>query len=610
MKLLLLLAFSTLLPLAWAKDPTSHRSLSELLEDIRDPLFKSSDRLNILNHSRSKMAQLLGRELKVKPDELNRHFVTHQTKLQHLYQGGWYDLQTQFYTTLHQESFHQKWLRLQQQQKISSYGQNIADAMISHLGTYSPVKEGRFYFRWSNISVALGGRNREFQVPFFLMANTAQDLLKIEAHVPYEELFPSHLTESRLQPRLQTFVKRLGERKREEYQILGEKLVLIQKSYVRAVANAAKTVASFHYLTGDKSRSQTQQIVKNFLATQCADCLVKEREDALKAAMLYVDSKKPEMVYPVANLAELSTTLCTSLKEHGYQFNAPKDKKISATNHAALLKTIHEQDLGLIFLTKAMNHLDNAGEPTSTKLNCTQPTSASNVSLLRSAIQEAQENIEKYTTDLNERVVKSYFSNGGMDRVLQYLVQTNPAAVTEASMVFPQGINHIMATLQLLDKNIELRRKVDEAVCFGSLIIGLGLVVSGVGTPQGVAMLIGSTLVWKGVIGGVYFIARGAQERNFLKGVQIARKGTKVILSDANLRMHYHDYRRHRIEIVKEFASSIIFYNKFFKAGLMKMGDPAKVNNAVKNIIFKAKAGGWDFTDDQIQDHILELIVS
>ena len=95
--------------------------MENLMVDIRDPYFHSSDRKKYLQHVQTKMQQKLAQEMNVTTDKLSQSFVQDQKKMNLLWAPGWIELQTEFYTTLHQEVFYQRWQTKTKDKKILNF---------------------------------------------------------------------------------------------------------------------------------------------------------------------------------------------------------------------------------------------------------------------------------------------------------------------------------------------------------------------------------------------------------------------------------------------------------------------------------------------------------
>jgi hypothetical protein len=96
---LMLLSAST-----WGKStPTTHQSLANIMTEVRDPYFTSNKRLYYLQFVQTSMQLKLARELNVNKKDLSKSFMTNPKNMNLLYTDPWFDLQTEFYTTLHQE---------------------------------------------------------------------------------------------------------------------------------------------------------------------------------------------------------------------------------------------------------------------------------------------------------------------------------------------------------------------------------------------------------------------------------------------------------------------------------------------------------------------------
>lgn len=619
MKLIILILFGLSLP-AVGKDLATHQSLTDLLEEVRDPVFNSATRKQILEFSRRMMVKKLSNELNTPEDELSLAFVKNPAKSATLLQDPWIDLQTQFYTTLHQENFYQRWVGLQKLVKFTDYGKSINSTMMAHWGEYSPVDEGRFYARWSNITINTSGKNKQYKIPYFLMSSKTQDLIQMEAHVPYEELFSK--TE------LAAFLKNTPQATRTQRQEIAEKMSLNRQIYIRAVANAAKTVASIHYLSGLMNRETTNSKVGTFMNNFCSECTAGEKRAYQLAAMTYVDNVKETM--STTTLSGVLKNFCSSLKANQYYWNVDRLKptpveiladqrklidyyivhKLKKKNAEAIAKTILAQDMGILFLTNSINVLDKMQEPVGTRLGCTTKSEKMDLAHIRASIEEAETNIESYIQQAGRLIQNSRYKLASTNSTLDYFVQTNQSATIEAASNFPQGIGWTLKTIAEMDQNVARRRKTDKMVTWGGTIIGIGLTLTGIGAPEGVAILISTAGVVKGLAAGSYYLVRSQQEKKFAREMRIA-KGGSAGLSDANLRAHYKDYKSLKVSYIKEFASSAFNFVQLHRLALKRTnGDIKRAHTVLQRVMETAKETGKEEAIGKLQEMVIEIAVT
>lgn len=616
MKPILLMLLAVTLP-AWGK--ATHQSITAVLEEIRDPIFNSADRKGILSYSRLMMARKLATEMGVSEAELNLAFVKNPTKAELLLRDPWYDLQTQFYTTLHLENYYSRWVALQKLHKFSAYGLSLHSTMMAHWGRYSPVDEGRFYNRWAKIGIKSGGVTRNFNVPYFLMSPNTMELIQMEAHTPYTEIFESKTAQA-------NFNKNTTALPRLQKQELAEKLEFNRRIYIRAVANSAKTIASIHYLTGESNRHQTESKIASFLEGFCDGCTVSEKREYKKAALTYVDIMKKAM--SVTSVPDLTKSFCKSLKQNSYHWNVDKLKptplevaldnkklinyylvhKLKTKNREALAKTILSNDMGILFLTRAINVLDKMNEPIGTKLGCVAGTNARDVAFVRASIEEAETNIETYVVRINRKLKESGYNLTDATNTLEYFIQTNQTASIEAAATFPQGIGYVLKSIVELDRDIKRRKTTDTAIAWGGTILGVGLTLTGIGAPEGVAVLVATAGIVKGLSAGSYFLVRSQQEKQFATDLRLAKNGGAG-LSDANFRKHYKDYKSLKVSYIKEFAGTAISFITLHRLALRHTGDVAKANTVLKRVIETAKTTGKEEAIGKLQEMVIQVAV-
>jgi hypothetical protein len=161
-----------------------------------------------------------------------------------------------------------------------------------------------------------------------------------------------------------------------------------------------------------------------------------------------------------------------------------------------------------------------------------------------------------------------------------------------------------------LDKDVKRRKRIDKAVAWGGVVIGVALVVSGIGAPEGVAVLLTVASMTKGAISGAYHLARSQQEKKFHKELSIARAGlgTSFYL-DGNLSQHYSEYRDLRTQYLVDFAGAIYSFGKIHYAAISKVGgDVPKAHGLIKGTMQKCKVVGKDMTQEEITGAILGAV--
>jgi hypothetical protein len=621
----------------WAKTvPATHKSLENLMVDIRDPFFKSDSRKKYLQVVQTKMKQKLAKELNTTTDKLSKAFIDDPTRMDLLWGTGWIQLQTEFYTTLHQETLYNRWVTKTKDKKITAYGKNISDSMIFHLGKYSGVKEGQYYNKWNDISVTKAGKKKNYRVPSFVFGSDTNALLGFEPHTSYKYLFPKEAKASLGNPSLSTFLKNAGDKSQEEYQTLAEKIQLNHRIYIRAVANAAKTVASIHYLTGEYSLTQTELKVSAFIDGFCDGCSQKEKDDYKASAISYVTKTEKSFSQKFKGSVDVVTSFCNDLKSNFYIFDEPPKEepvlpygkvyiavqdntrvdqshvhaKMTVHKINALRKTIQEHDLGILFLTNTLTQLTSDRQPFGTFLGCRPDTLTSDTKAIGKAIVEARKNVEQYISQINQKIRTSTVSLKSATETLEYFTQTNVSATSEAVMTFPLGINHVVDSMYQLDRDVKRRKRIDKAVAWGGTIIGVALTVSGIGAPEGVALLLAVGAMAKGVIAGSYHLYRSQEERAFYRELVSAKVGlgNNFYLGE-NLQKHYSDYRNLRISYIMDFAGAILSFAHIHKMALTRTsGNVPKAHSLIRKCMDTLKASGQDIAQDQLAETILTSV--
>ena len=624
----------------WGKS-TNHtkQSLTSIMTEARDPYFKSADRIKYLQIVHTSMQKILAKELSTSPTNLSKQFIEDPKKMDLLWASPWIELQTEFYTTLHQEVLNQRWNEKLQKKKVSNYGKYLTEAMIYHLSKYSGTKEGRLYNRWNNLKIDSQNQTKNHRVPLFVFSNSTKSLLSLGAHTSYEQLFPKEGQETLTNPSLSTFLNKTGKKSREEYQALAEKIQLNHRIYIRAVANAAKTIASIHYLTGEFSLPQTESKVASFIYGFCDGCSKKEKDDYRKSAISYVVKKKKELSQEYRGSKDIVTSFCKDLKHNGYLFDEPvKEKpvgpfkyeiptmaidntrvdrtsihtKISMMKMEAVRKTVAEHDLGILFLTNNLSRLNEVTKrPSGTYLDCTPASLASDTMSVRNSIAEARKNVELYISVINQKISVSSLNSHSPTETLEYFTQTNVSATAEAVMTFPQGISHVVESVLELDHDTRKRKRIDKIVVWGGTIVGIGLTISGVGAPEGLAILLAVGAMTKGAISGVYHLYRSNEEKAFFKQLSITKSGLgSNFYLDENLSAAYDTYRDLRMNYILDFAGSAFSFVNIHRLALTRTaGNVTKAHGVLKNCFNKAKAIAEDIGIEELESLVITTAI-
>ena len=624
---------------SWAKSvPATYESMENLMVDIRDPFFDSELRKKYLQLVQTQMQQKIAKEMETTQDQLQKYFIADPTRLNLLWAPGWIELQTEFYTTLHQETFKERWVTKTKEKKVTDYGKNITEAMLFHLKKYSGVKEGLLYNRWNEVSSMKGGKKTTSRIPFFAFTKDVHSLLAMDAHTPYENILAKEKNSTSGNPSLSTFLKGAGEKTREQYQLLAEKIQLNHRIYIRAVANGAKTVASVHYLTGEYTLTQTEAKVSAFIEGFCDGCSRKEKEDYKSSAISYVTKTKKSLNQTYSSGKDVVNSFCTDLRNNLYQFDEPEEKaptvagyrdvyiavqdntrvdrshiyaKMQMMKIEAIRKTIQEHDLGVLFLTNALTRLSERREPFATFLGCRPESLARDLVSFSRAITEATHNVEKYITNINQKMKDSTASLKMANETLEYFTQTNVAATAEAMMTFPQGIGHTIDSILELDRDVRRRKRTDSIVAWGGTIIGVALTISGIGAPEGVALLLAVGAMAKGAISGSYYFYRAQQEKEFYKELSKAKVGlgNNFYLGE-NLQQHYSRYRSLRINYIVDFAGSILSFAQINKIAVIKTsGNVPQAHGLIERCMRVLKASGENVAQGQVVQAIMTAAI-
>ncbi len=610
---------------SWAKSKdNTHRNLSELLQEIRDPVFASKNRKEILDFSLRIMKNKLAQELSIPKEKLTQSFTLQQTHSARLIQAPWADLQTQFYLTLHQENYYQRWIRLQKLVKFSDYGKSINQSLMFHWAQHSPADEGRFYSRWHKISITKNAQTRHAKLPYFLISDKIQDLISLEAHVPFEEIFPTKAV-SGIHTDTAAFLKNTQSLSRIQRQELAEKMELNYRIFLRAVTNGAKTIASLHFLSGESKRHSTELQVKSYLDRLCLGCSGQLKKEIQIAAMTYVDGQREFIIHD--NLSSVRSELCSTLKNKRYLWNAENlgptpleilldDSKmidyiifhsLAERNINVITEIISNNPMGLLLLTKSMSLQNKQGLPIGTKLGCVQATIKQDESKLKSAVAEAHLHVEAYIKRVRDLVIKSRFKLRETNSTLEYFVQTNQSATTEAIATFPQGIGWTLKALAELDQDVSRRKKTDAIVTWGGTIAGVALTISGFYAPEGISLLLSTAGFVKSMSAGTYFMIRTGQEKKLFRDMLLSKEsGAK--LSNANFKKHYTEYKSLKVAFLKEYTQGVVSYVRIYKTAVTAAGgNLEKAASVIKKLIKISKAVGKDIAEEKMQEKVIEL---
>lgn len=590
--------------------------LKDLLIEVRDPVFTSEERKEVLREVQDKMIRSLAKEAKVPEENLKKYLKENIANTVLLFSGPWPDLQTQFYMTLHHETLAERWVELKPLVKFTSYGEGIFNTMMGHLGNFSPEAEGRYYLRWQREKGKESKAYESYTYPFFLLSNEVKHLLVTEPNIPYGDLLPKKDL-----PDFQLKTSKLQLKKRQE---LAEKVILVQKIYLRAIANSAKTIASLESLKVDQERTKTEERVTTFVDRLCVQCTKKEKNEYVTGAMNYL--QYVGKVSPLNSLGTLTKDLCGTLKKSGYVWNIDKLKptpvevfldqrklfnyytlhKLKDKNKKALARSIIDHEFGTLFLTNSINVLDKALEPIGTKLACLEETAESDQAHVQNAIGEAVSHVEAYIERLNKLMSSASYSLPGTSEIVDYFVQTNQAATVEAIVTYPQGIGWVLKSIAELEQNVAQRKKLDAVVSWGGAIIGVGLTLTGLGAPEGVAILLSTAGVLKGLSAGTYYAVRANQEKSFAKELRLAKAGSALI-TEENLKFHYKNYKTLKLTYIREFACTAASFVYLHRLAIKQTsGDVAKSHKILRKVLTAAKDEVKFETVDQLKAKIIE----
>ena len=356
--------------------------------------------------------------------------------------------------------------------------------------------------------------------------------------------------------------------------------------------------------------------------------------------MTYVKNTKNEFTQSYTPKTILST-FCADLKSNGYTFEEklelPKKPSINdnirvrqqipaavvdntrvdmsnlrgliqLSRLSALRKAVSEHDLGVLFLTKALSNLSTKEDVFGTWLSCKPEWESSDIMRIKAAIGEARSKVEEYITLINKKIAASTTHYGTAIETLEYFSQTNVSATSEAVMTFPQGINLVIDSVLNLDRDVKRRKRVDTAVAWGGTIVGVGLAITGIGAPEGAAVLLAVAAMTKGAVWGSYYLYRSKQEQAFYKELSSAKAGIGInFYLDGNLSQHYNDYREMRISYITEFGQAAFQFVKIHKLALVQSkGDVVKAHGLIKRTMQQARA----VSEEVGQDKMAQILVS
>lgn len=175
-------------------------------------------------------------------------------------------------------------------------------------------------------------------------------------------------------------------------------------------------------------------------------------------------------------------------------------------------------------------------------------------------------------------------------------------------MTFPQGMDYVVDTLIKIDRDAKRRKRIDSVVAWGGTIIGVGLTVTGIGAPEGVAILLAVAAMTKGAITGTYYLYRSQQEKYFAQELQLAMNASGGnFYAGNNLSLHYSNYRKFKTQYILDFASSAFSFAKIHSLALAKSkGDIVKTHSLIQKTFTQAKAVGATITHDEM----LRLVIN
>jgi hypothetical protein len=158
---------------------------------------------------------------------------------------------------------------------------------------------------------------------------------------------------------------------------------------------------------------------------------------------------------------------------------------------------------------------------------------------------------------------------------------------------------------------VKRRKRIDKAVAWGGTIVGVALTISGIGAPEGVALLLTVAAMTKGAISGAYNLYRSQQEKEFHKEMMNAKRGLgNNFYLDGNMATHYNEYRSLRVAYILDFAGAILSFAKIHKMALSKNGgNLTKTHSFLQKCMKTLKDTGKDVVEGELAEVVLNAAV-
>ncbi|MCM0607287.1 MAG: hypothetical protein KA715_14455 [Xanthomonadaceae bacterium] len=308
---------------------------------------------------------------------------------------------------------------------------------------------------------------------------------------------------------------------------LVEKDLFRKRIYHRAVTNAVKNLIVLEIgesevrWTSDQIQNRVSVIVKE----NCRNCKVLDtRLISGHVTKSVMTDQKSGAIKPQSLLAQ-TENVCTLLRKNNYDFY-PVSIRSSAAAYIspigqgrndinvhmkkqieALRNTVQSGQEALLILTHAMTDL-SGGELAHVKLKCLKvdhklkADQAHNISVMKSAYAEAESNVKKFLAMLKKDLHMKDLVKTEIDDDIEMLTKLAPRAIGEALYEQSDQASAICQVIQKIQKDDEFDETLDEIKIWGSVVVGTGLMFTGVFAPAG-ATVMGASLSMSALVTGV-----------------------------------------------------------------------------------------------------------
>ncbi len=364
---------------------------------------------------------------------------------------------------------------------------------------------------------------------------------------------------------------------------------LEKQVYYESVKNAYLTSIDLQhrYAADPKSPFDAEKVLAATSESICkAPCDARFKSELIQMGRNYFKNHPERVSYSNA-----SAKICSLLKPYQEQerrqlktFQDPANSIYVHSDHTGYTRDVQFQQVAstkAYFREMQAFAASNPGPATllltdSMRVNppdCLSANAAStNAAAVKSAVKEAQSQVQKHVTLLNEQVMSNANYNransGTMDD-LREMFKTNPVAVGQTLLKHPEQAKYACSLINRIQSQDETSDNINTAVVWGGAIVGPALALTGVGAlaegSAAIAYSILSSSAAIGIAGGTYSALsayNSHQEYEALQSSFFAKNGDFKTKDEAD--QAYRNYEDAKLCAVVNYAFSAIDVGELF----------------------------------------------